>query len=186
MQPERTPKFYIPDPEAVIAGPTAMALLESRHREEFEDIIAKYHLEEVVNQDWYPLTTNMDMFKEFNNRNNGRSSLVSIGLEVFATAALPEHIDTVEAGLILLQQIQELNTRGLAPYQRYEAEVIAEGHIRVTDRSPFPHDLVYGYLYGLVNRLRPKDADFTVTRHYMNPDNPDSDGAIYEIKWDIV
>jgi len=43
--------------------------------------------------------------------------------------------------------------------------------------------MIYGLVYGLVKRYAPPDCEWNVDRTYMNPNDPDADGAIYDITW---
>mgnify|MGYP006909114666 CR=1 FL=1 len=65
----------------------------------------------------------------------------------------------------------------------YQLEQVSDRHLRVTDNTPWPHDLIYGYLYAIVRQFKPDDSTPSITHIYLNPNNPDADGAVYDITW---
>jgi hypothetical protein len=59
---------------------------------------------------------------------------------------------------------------------------IGHKHLRVFSNSPYPEDSDYGYIWGLVNRFKPKH-DVFVVRIIDNPDPENHPGTCFDIKW---
>ncbi|MGF1507327.1 MAG: hypothetical protein ACFB51_19705 [Anaerolineae bacterium] len=185
MQPQETriTKFKAPQPDSEILGFGQTALRESITRAEFEHMLDKYALTEIDPEAWYPLQPLLDMYAEMD-ADKGRSMqyFVSIGMKV--VHIFPEEVTGVVGALNFLNSTLTLSLRNY-DYETcgYEIESLGDGHARVTEYTPFPHDMIYGYMYAIANTFSGEGRSPTVVRTYLNEDDPDSDGAVYDITW---
>ena len=178
-----SPKYVLKNPESELQGAALLVLLESQKTFEFQDLVEKYDYNNVKADEWYSYQEAMNFLKDLADRYNRTENLVSIGLKVFDVLDLPDHVKTIADGLGMMNVMGDLTQRNIdTPHPWYQVEEINELHIKFTDRSPLPHDLIYGEVYSLTRRLRPEGFDFALTRNYLNADNPDADGAVYDIK----
>lgn len=173
-----------PIPDAEILGQAFGGIIASKYRGDFEDLIAKHGIDKIDPQKWYPLERAFAFFRDLVAKGNTIISLVSIGIEIFEQAGLPDEVDSIPAGLHLLQAVNDINVRNMPPEDGYDVEELSDRHYRVVDRTAWPHDLIYGYLYGIARRFKPEDGHPIVERvAYMNEENPNASGAIYEVSW---
>ena len=82
----------------------------------------------------------------------------------------------------MLAETYHMNNRNVPADEGYETHIISDDHIKVVDKNPFPHDTVYGFIWGICKRFAGANEQFSVYRTFVSPDDPDSDGAIYDIK----
>ncbi|MGF1507328.1 MAG: hypothetical protein GYB64_05590 [Chloroflexi bacterium] len=176
-------KFEAPNPDAEVLGYGLSALGESITRAEFEHMLDKYGLTEIDPQAWYPLQTLLDMYAEMDeDKSRSMQYFVSIGMKV--VHVIPEHIASIPEALDFLNAALAGSMRHYAvDTYNYRIETVEEGHARVIDYTPFPHDLIYGYMYAIANTFSGEGRSPTVVRTYLNEDDPDSDGAVYDIQW---
>lgn len=175
-------KYVSPNPESRILGLALNAVLASIKLEEFSDLVEKNGLNHIDPNAWYPTQIVLNMYKAISEQPNGSENLVSIGVKVYENAVLPPEIDTILAALHTLNAVMDLNMQNVET-ERYTIVEEDDRHIRVTETTAFPHDLIYGYFYGICRRFAPAGARFHIKRTYLNPENPDADGAIYDITW---
>ncbi|PJF26399.1 MAG: hypothetical protein CUN53_07985 [Phototrophicales bacterium] len=178
------PKYVLSNPDSEINGLALMALEQSSELEEFTDLLDKYGLRGIEGGRYYKMTTVMDYYREVMQRPNASTNFVSMGINVYKNVVLPEGVTTIEQGLGLLSQMISMNVTnepGVGTW--FEFEKVEDRHIRFIERTPFPHDLLYGYIFGTARRLAPEGTRPIVQRTYLNEADPNADGAIYDITW---
>ncbi len=186
MQKTHTPvpKYVLTHPEAEIKGLSLISLEQSSELEEFADLLDKYGLRGIKGEQYYKLATVMEYYREVMQRPNASTNFVSMGINLHKSVVLPEDVKTIEDGLRLMIYIIKINVIHDPTIETwYQIERIGDRHIRLIDQSPFPHDLLYGYVYGVSRRLAPEGTRPTVRRTFMNEADPDADGAVYDITW---
>ena len=177
-----SPKNKTSNGQEEIIGQTLSGLFESQFADELVPILKAHGITSVDPNKWYPLQLVLDIYADIASRQNAMSRFVAIGVEVFDTIPIPDGVDTVLDGLHMLNEIHDMSVRN-AEYVPYEITQVADNHIHLVERTPFPHDLIYGYIYGIAKRLKFKGTTPIVYRTYMNEADPNSDGAFYDIKW---
>ncbi|NDJ75313.1 MAG: hypothetical protein GYB65_03560 [Chloroflexi bacterium] len=177
---------YIAHPETEVHGQAMLHFFVSINREEFlpavEDILAENGVGKIEEDQWYPMQLWLDIFQRIAENSNSMSNLVALGMSAIETGTLPPDIDSIVSAMNLLNAIYGLNLRNFPDDEGYEVSEVGKRHVRVKDRTPFPHDVVYGYIYGLSKQFGNAET-FTVRRTYLNEADPDSDGAVYDITW---
>lgn len=178
------PKYVLSNPDSEINGAALIALEQSSELEEFADLLDKYGLRGIEAGRYYKLATVMDYFREVMQRPNASTNFVSMGIGVYKNTSMPESVTTIEQGLQFLSQFIIMTvTDDPILAQGFEFETVEDRHIRFIERTPFPHDMIYGYVYGTARRLAPEGTRAIVKRTYLNEADPDADGAIYEVTW---
>jgi hypothetical protein len=178
------PKYVLSNPDSEIIGLSLLSLEQSSELEEFVDLLEKYRLRGIQPDKYYKMATVVEYYREVMQRPNASTNLVSMGINAYKNFALPEGVTTIEQGLRLLQQLLTTNTRGEPSIDSwFEFELVEDRHIRLIERTPFPHDVLYGFIYGIARRLSPEGTRAVVKRTYLNEADPDADGGIYDITW---
>ncbi len=178
-----SPKYAVEDPTSEIIGMALLSLLESQNLDSFRDLVEKYGMDQVQPDEWYPADQAFRFLQELVARDDAMFNLVSIGMKVFDVMPMPASIETVADALRAMEHFADSSQRRRGtnvPW--YSVREINEHHIEFVDRGSYPHDLIYGEVYSLVRRFRSKGTHFAVTRDYLNPDDPDADGAVYHIE----
>ncbi|MEM6282454.1 MAG: hypothetical protein AAF787_09705 [Chloroflexota bacterium] len=148
------------------------------------EILDKYGIEQIDENTWYPTQITLDVFQQIqSDQTEATFNLVSLGAAYVETAALPPEIDSISRALTTLGLTYDINVRNAAPGEGYEVEQIDPRHIRVRDNNPFPHDVVYGFIWGLAQRFCPEGAYAVVVREYEDEQHPDAAGATYHVTW---
>lgn len=176
-------KYISPNPESRILGLALNAVLSSIKLDEFADLVEQNGLNQIDPEAWYPTQLVLNMYKAISEQPNGSENLVSIGVKVYQNAILPPEVNSILTALHTLNAVMDLNMRNVES-ERYEIEQLSDQCIRVTETTAFPHDLIYGYLYGICRRFAPAGTKFHLQRTYLNPEDPDADGAVYDITWE--
>jgi len=175
-------KFVADSPNAKVIGQALLALKESINFEEFADIMSRHGLNDIQPEKWYPYQVLLDFHKSLHDGPNGSENLVSIGVKVIETALLPDGVDSVSSALNLLNTLHQLNLRD-SGREGYEITALDYNKYEVIDHTALPHDLIYGFLYGILRRFAPNSTKRVLKRTYLNPTNPNADSARYEIEW---
>lgn len=140
-------------------------------------------LDEIDPNQWYPQQLSVDFFKSLAEGKNLMFDLIALGINVIDTTPFPPEVDSIHKAVYGISAVYQQVLRNCFPDEGYHIEEISERHLRVTDNTPWPHDLIYGYFYAIARRFKPNGSDSKVTRTYLNPNDPDSDGAVYDIEW---
>lgn len=175
MRKQEAPK------DMLISGQAMQAIVQSVEfdsiRPHMEAMFQVYGLPPTIDPSkWYPLQLYYDITKRL-----GSTELVSIGVRVINAAAFPPEIDSIQKAIELLMATHHLNLRNIPEGDGYSDYHFSEHRITFRENTTFPHDLMYGYIYGLVHRYKKPGQSPVVYRTYLNEADPDADGAIYEI-----
>jgi hypothetical protein len=178
------PKYVSFAPNSEVIGAALIAFEQSPEMEEFVDLLEKYGLRNIDPNRWYPTSVVTEYYREVASRPNASMNMVSMGINIYKNIQLPEGIETIEDGIRMLSQIAVMNVRN-QPDTELWFEFISsdERHVRLIERTPSPHDAMYGLIYGIVKRLAPPGARPIVKRTFLNEADPDADGALYDITW---
>jgi len=109
--------------------------------------------------------------------------LVALGINVIDTTPFPPEVNTIPKAIYGISAVYQQVLRNSMPDEGYHIEQVSDRHLRITDNTPWPHDLIFGYFYAIARRFKPEGSTQNVTRTYLNPVHPDEDGALYDIEW---
>lgn len=169
-------------PEAEVLGQTMIAFLENINADEMQPIMARHGLTEIDPEQWYLHQLWMDILKSIEESNeNAMMTFVAIGKEVVRTAVMPDSIQTVPDALNALHPIHHANLRNIPEDEGYSIEVVADNHYIVYHNTPNPDYAIYGFLWGLVQRFRKGNADFTVEQ--IENTKPEIARSAFSVKW---
>jgi hypothetical protein len=178
---------YISQPENEMIGANALAIISNINAEEIrpitETIFPKYGVTEIAATDWYPVPMVMELYQLLDKLPNSGPNFVAIGIKVVDTGVFPPNIQTVHDAMNLLAASTDMALRNCDTTGWWKVDVLSPTHIVVEENTPYPHDLLYGYIYGLTRRYKPKEAGFKVIRTFKNEADPNADGAVYDITW---
>ncbi|PJF43363.1 MAG: hypothetical protein CUN50_00095 [Candidatus Thermofonsia Clade 1 bacterium] len=177
MRKQQAPK------DMLISGQAIRAIVQSIEfdsiRPHMEEIFSVYGLPPSIDPDaWYPLQLYYDITKRLNSE-----QLISIGVRVINVANFPPEIDSIQKAIELLMATHHLNLRNVPEGDGYSDYHFDDHRITFRENTTFPHDLMYGYIYGLVQRYKKPGEAPVVRRTYLNEADPGAAGAIYEITY---
>ncbi|MGF1505203.1 MAG: hypothetical protein ACFB51_08780 [Anaerolineae bacterium] len=188
MLQQHSVRKYVTSKSAQMSGQAMQAFVTGRLAREIrpclDDVLADYGVDSLNAGCWYPAQLALDLYRRLAMDN--RTSLqrmVSIGMQFVETAAWPDDVQTIYEALNSLNAVHRLNIRGCPPDEGFTAEWVGSQHIRVLDHCPYPHGIIYGFIYGIARSYAPAGSDPVVERTLLNPNHPDEDGAFYTIRW---
>jgi hypothetical protein len=89
---------------------------------------------------------------------------VAIGLKGSQTTIYPPEITSVSGALHALPIILEMNHRHIPDVRKeYQVTDLGDHHLRITNRSPYPNDALYGFIWGVIKHFKSPATHFTVT-----------------------
>jgi|GEM_PF-4738399 len=183
-------KKYIATLGAEVIGSAMNNWFVSENRDVFFPIVQKildlYGIDMLQDDQWYLHQISLDIFKLINAQNaDFHNNLTELGIAYVETARFPYQINNTRSALMALPTIYHLNIRNIPQTEGYQVSQLTNGHLQIKDLNPFPHDTVYGFIWGITKRFRAsKDVVPYIKCTFLNPDDPDSDGAIYDVELD--
>lgn len=173
------------NPEAEMRGATVEAIFTSLNYEQYSDMIDpifKAHgITKIDPEKYYPAQVVLDLYKAMAKKGNSMFDFVAIGKEVATNLELPAHIKTIPDAVNFLNDMYGIQLRNYNKEEGYVVTKSTPTHIEVRDNTPYPHDMIYGYLYTLAHRFAPKGKRVTVQREYENKNKPDQGSGFYTI-----
>ena len=180
-------KKYKATTSSEIAGSVMRNFFVGLNRNEFITIVerklAEAGIDTIHDDEWYPLQMTLDILKAISELPNVTQSLVALGVGHVQRAAFPPEATTIEATLLLLDTVYKFNLRNFAEDEGFEVMRTGDRHIQVIDRTPFSHETIYGFIWGITDRFRSTDCYPMVVRTFENEADPHSGGAVYDISW---
>ena len=163
--------FVAFDPRSEVSGAALLAFFHCMTYQEILPYLESDGLSKIDPKNWYPVQTALNVLLDIA-ANNGSAmfDFVSIGIAATDYMRLPEHyrdLDPAQA-LELFNEVHHMNHRG-GDVGDYSFEVLEPGHIHVLARMPYPDDLVYGMLYGMLGHHLPAETYFTVAYDAETP-----------------
>jgi len=172
-------KYISISPNAELIGAALLALMKNLRHEEIEPLLKKYDLETVDPHKWYPEQKILNLLKEIEDgQTNVSENLVAIGMKSFETIPLPPEINSIEAFLNSYGVRQTATTRNTGAV--LVSKVVGPNHGQVINDTPYPDDLIYGYLWSAAKHLLPPGTKFSVRPQASS----EPDGAsTFDITW---
>lgn len=175
-------------PGAEVLGQAASAIFNHMLGDEVMDSLRKHGVDQLKPDEWYPVDKFIEVFADwFRNPENTSNQLVSVGMAIIDNAMLPPEMESAPLvqKLMLLGALHDINHRGTGDPGRYIIEQVGEKHLKYTTNTPYPDDMIYGYIYGVAKRFLPRGTRFTVS---YDPDIPrQHEGGthtVFHLKWD--
>ncbi|HML21219.1 MAG TPA: hypothetical protein PKD09_06210 [Aggregatilinea sp.] len=174
------------DPKAEISGASLSSILENSQGGDMRALAAKFGLEDIRADAWYPLQKALEFWDELSNHPNLMSNLVATGLAIVDNALVPEGL----AGASFEDWVKGWDAHYQANFRNADvghksAVKVSPGHYMIVlDGTVIPDDLEYGVLYGFARRLLPSSSEFTVW--YDENETPMDEGGdrtILHVEW---
>lgn len=174
-------KYKASTPDAKVIGAALKAYETSLTYEDFKHILKEYDLTEINPEKWYPQQLTLDVQKRINDSDGGSQNLVSIGMQIIDNANFPT-MESLEQAVEAFAASYPMNFQEQAEDDLIHAHIIDDSTIEVVNGSPHSDDMIYGYIYALIRRFKPSDAQFTVK--YADVSKRDSDeDTVFVVKY---
>jgi hypothetical protein len=179
-------KKYIATPGAEVIGSAMNNWFISVNRDDIYPVVQKtlheHGIRTLEEDQWYPHQLSLDIFHLICVQNaDPGTNLFMLGVAYVDTARFPYEIVDARSVLMSLQTTYHLNIRNIPQAEGYQTNQLPNGHLQIMDLNPFPHDTVFGLIWGITRRFRITEENATIQRTFLNLHDPDSDGAIYDI-----
>jgi hypothetical protein len=174
-------KFTVSTPEIEVSGEAMSSFGNSALADELAAILQKYGMHEITAGEWYPQQLALDVLREMASDSRDSLALVSVGVKVIDTAVFPP-VDSFEAALEMFTSVHMMNHRNLPANECIETRRVSDRHVQVINRTPYPDDLIYGYVHSIVSRFKAAGTRPTVKYAYPDRVNSDDD-MVYDIMW---
>lgn len=178
---------YLASPGAEIIGSAMRALLARLNQDRFmpviSDVLASYNVRPIQDEIWYPFQALLDVFKRIAGEQRSDHNLIDVGLDYTERTLVSPETRSVLDGLRNLHLSYRTSLRHITEDEGYQITEIGERHIQVNDHTPFPHDMIYGFIWGVARRFRAGASPCLIWRRYVNAATPDLDGACYDVTW---
>lgn len=197
-------KYQASSKDAYVSGLALLPLFLGLLKDEYAYILKDNGVLVDSLEEWYPQQFVLDILRTIKAKVKNQLVLVSVGM-TWAGDAPPE-FDTFDEFLQYLADIYAASSTGLAlndtlcvdKFSRFDVQAVdlrtqtsspgaksvsfvGENHYEVINSTPYPDDLIYGYLYGNARRYM---KEFMVS--YRDPAKIDSDDNMYfDIRWKV-
>lgn len=163
-------------------GRALLSTLEAIGQKEVQPFLEKYNINPVDPDRWYNLQTTLDLIQEVGSLEY--FNLVSIGMRIPDIAEFPPDITTIDQALNLLDVAYQMNHRG-GDFGSYKFEQTGERAGRMICNNPYPSDMDYGIIYGLMQKFKPEDSEFILVELDTTQPNRKTgdDTCIYNLEW---
>ena len=156
-----------------VSGYFVSSIVEIMLSDDLQSLLADYCFDCLYLETWYPqefvldmLHFVMDVIEDSQTDLTPSEFLVELGCRIIASSILPPMM-TLEEGLLGIAKIYALNHRCDYDYEGIIVERLDEGHLQVTNATPYPDDLIVGYIDAIIQRS-PK-FERHATLHYAEP-----------------
>ncbi len=173
------------DSNVEVIGHNMLSFVQNVNASNVLPLLKKHGLAEIDPAEWYPLQRWLDVLSDLSSQAGSMFDLVAIGAAISKTAVMPPEVEKMpfEQFLYLVDQVYQMQHRGGNAGQ-VEIEKVADRHMKLKVRVPYPDDLEYGTTYGFAHRFLPKDADVIVE---YDPDLPrreeGGDYTVIHVMW---
>ena len=175
--------FVAPSPNAQVLGSAMSSYVQNIRAEELQPVLKKYGLESIEPNQWYPMQLTLDLFRDIVKRGeNVNEALVAVGIKTVETVPLPPEINSVETAMGFIQRaVHSQIVRNVPEGYGIPLQFLEKNHILATNNIPYPSSLLYGYLWGLVNRFKAPDQIFSIHPLTAEAGRP----TVFSVKWGL-
>ncbi len=175
-------RFVASTPNAEVSGIGALSLISNINAEEILPYLKDQGLqsENIRFEDWMPHQTLMNIYQAIHaSQYNVTENFVSIGMRIMEQAPFPPNMKSLDEALYSLGATYQMAHRNHTE-AGWLTEMVGPNNFLITADNPYPDELCYGLLWGLVRRFAPKGSHFKV--HQLPPAIPD-DPIKFEVTW---
>lgn len=174
-------KYVTPHDSIEASGHAVSTLIANILSDETKPVLAQMGFDNIDLEAWYPQQYVLDALKLIHDNVGDSLALVAVGRQVIDSAVLPP-IDSFEEAIGAISMIFDLNHRNHNETVGIFMEPVGEGHLQVTNCTPYPDDLIYGYLFSLIRRFSPENASPTLRYRNAAAVNTE-DNMVYDITY---
>ncbi|MBI5958152.1 MAG: hypothetical protein HY866_05430 [Chloroflexi bacterium] len=151
------------EPNVEVIGQNLLSFIQNVNAEHIEPVLRKYGLAVIEPEKWYPLQQWLDVLSDLAIQSGGMFDLVAIGAAISQTALMPPEVEKMpfEQFLFLVNDVYQMQHRN-GKAGEVKVEKIADQHMKIVVRVPYPDDLEYGTTYGFAHRFLPKGTKILV------------------------
>ncbi len=176
-------KYVASSPNAELIGGALLALVKNVNHEDIEPLLKKHGLENIQPMQWYPEQPILDLLKAIaDGETNVSENMVAIGIKAIETIPFPVEIDTLEKFIGSYGTRQKASSRNTTAI--LVSEVLGQGHGRVVNDTPYPDDLIFGYLWGASKRFLPRGKNFSIKPQAKTPGTND-EPVVFDVTWEV-
>jgi hypothetical protein len=151
------------DPNVEVLGVQVLNFVGCAQNDDIAPFLSKHGLTNVRTDQWYPVQLWLKVLTDIAASQNGMMNLTSLGMKMADVIfVVPDyaHADYEQIIMNYDHYYQRYHRNGDAGQHR--PLKIAEKHLMVGARVPYPDDLIYGILYGVTRRHLPSETQFVV------------------------
>jgi len=141
-----------------------------------QPILARYGIQNPDPNAWYSQQEWVATLCEISQE--AALDLMSVGRRIADTIRMPDGVYSIPNVLHVVEETYRRTHRNAEP-MRLSVEVIDDHTLRIVDRSPYPDELQYGLLFGLLSRLIPLGANLTLRYTESDAEN----ATVYIASW---
>lgn len=151
------------DPNVEVVGHNLLSFIQNANADNIEPVLKKYGLAVIDPEKWYSLQQWLDVLGDLAGQSGGMFDLVAIGAAISQTAVMPPEVETMafEQFLYLVNDVYQMQHRN-GNAGEVKVEKVADKHMKIVVRVPYPDDLEYGTTYGFAHRFLPKGTTILV------------------------
>lgn len=169
------PEYIAFNPEAKVIGQAILGIARALG-DEGQPILKRHGLENVQPNQWYSQQAWLDALREVDQ--GDMFDLIAVGKQVATHVPLPAEVDSITSVLMLIGATYAHNNQNCPGHTT--PEIVGDKHLKITVYNPYPHNMVYGVLYGFASRFEPH----AIIRYDNDEPCPtEADECIYHVTW---
>ena len=173
-------EFQVYNPHTKVKGQVMLDNIRAIGRRA-QPIVAKYGADKLDPNEWYPQQTWLDILRELSH--DGVLDLMALGNRLAENFRMPDGEYSVPKLLNYMDEDYQKSHRNVGPVH-FTIEVLGPRAVRIIDNSPYPDDLQFGLIFGLLDRLMPLDANLKVRYDRSLPCRSNgADETAYVVTW---
>lgn len=178
-------KYQAFDPDSEVIGQSMLSMIECINQESIRPILEKRNLTDIQPDDWYPVQDWLDVLNDLTEDGDHMLDFVSVGMKAAEITPWPPELEQLPFD----QAIAAINDAFIRQIHRgdvgdVQSELVDDTHLKITLRTPYPDDLMYGAAYQHARHFLPPSANFAV---FYDEDEPRRDMGgevtIVHIEW---
>jgi len=169
------------NPEAMVRGSLLLFVRNRVDPDRYAATLPTHYFYDIDPDKLYPYQMMLDYYKLLDADDRGLAERVSIGVHI--VEEMQPETDSIEATLRQLPSIYDAYIPGHAKDEGYDIRRIDSRRYQIHEHTPVPHDVVYGYLFALIDKFRTEEIQPRIQRIFCKPYAPNRGGAVYEIVW---
>jgi hypothetical protein len=174
------------EPGTEVVGAVVQAIVHNINAEEFRPFLEQQGISNPEAEQWYPLEKLMNVFNEMQRQSGAWTNFVALGLAITEYSVKPEGAEeSLRKTLETWDEWYQVNHRNGQITRIQTVKHNENSYDLVLDiNHNYPHDMVYGLVWGSARNLLPNGTDFTVKYDdTYNPKNANADKIVIHVDW---